>query len=176
MFLHSGVLFNCDNILGTVKGVEDWWSEEDLVCKGGGLGYWLAVSSVKRNLIQREYADPDVQKQKLIEFWLELDAFASWHRLSRAVKRVGQTQLASLITTYEQPPTGTSLIHSGLHLAVCVRNATYMIVQCSMYNVACYRLFGKVWSILCSSSLISSSYLIQYAIVYLYMIVDVGLR
>ena len=132
MFLHSGVLFNCDNILGTVKGVEDWWSEGDGFCRGGGLGYWLTVSSVKRDLIQREYADPDVQKQKLIEFWLELDAFASWHRLSRAVKCVGQTQLASLITTYEQPPTGIYMFHPLLAtFSCCVRSATYM------YNVGC---------------------------------------
>ena len=106
VFLHSGVLFNPENILGTVKGVEDWWSEGDVFCKGGGLGYWLSVSSVRRALRQKEYGDPDVQKMKLIECWMELDAYASWHRLSRAVQRVGQTQLASIITTYEQPPTG----------------------------------------------------------------------
>ena len=106
--VHSaGVLFNPHNIVGTVKGVEDWWSEEDEYCMGGGLGYWLTVSSVKRDLIQKENSDPDVQKMKLIECWMDLDAYASWHRLSRAVWRVGQTQLASLITTYEQPPTGT---------------------------------------------------------------------
>ena len=106
-FLQSaGVLFNPDNILGTVRGVEDWWSEGSVVCVGGGLGYWLAVSSVKRGIIQRNYSDPDVQKMKLIECWIKLDEYASWHRLSRAVWRVGQTQLASLITTYEQPPAG----------------------------------------------------------------------
>ena len=103
----AGVLFNCDNIVGTVKGVEDWWSEGDFYRGGGGLGYWLAVSSVKRDLIQRQYSDPDMQKTKVIECWLDVDGYASWHRLSRAVQRVGQTQLASLITTYEQPPTGT---------------------------------------------------------------------
>ena len=94
MFHDSGVLFNADNVLETVKGVEDWWSEGDEDCVGGGLGYWLAVSSGKRGLIQRENADPDVQKRKLIECWREHD-FASWHWLSRAVQRVGLTQLAS---------------------------------------------------------------------------------
>ena len=108
VFLDSaGVLFNPDNILGTVKGVEDWWSEGDGWCVGGGLGYWLAVPSVKRRQIQNEYSVPDVQKLKLIETWIEMDGYASWHRLSRAVQRVGQTQLASLITSYEDPPTGT---------------------------------------------------------------------
>ena len=106
--LHSaGALFNPHNIVGTVKGVEDWWSEGDGYCIGGGLGYWLAVSSVKRDVIQKENSDTNVQKMKLIECWMDLDACASWHRLSRAVQRVGRTQLASFITTYKQPPTGT---------------------------------------------------------------------
>ena len=111
MCLHSaGVLFNPHNIVGTVKGVEDWWSEGDYNCRGGGLGYWLAVSSVKRDLIRKENSDPDMQKMKLIEHWMDVDAYASWHRLSRAVQRVGQTQLASVITIYEQPPTGTDML------------------------------------------------------------------
>ena len=108
MFHDSGVLFNTGNVLETVKGVEDWWSKGDEDCVGGGLGYWLAVSSEKRGLIQRENADPDVQKRKLIECWREHD-FASWHWLSRAIQRVGLTQLASLITTYQHPLTGTCM-------------------------------------------------------------------
>ena len=111
MFHDSGVLFNTDNVLETVKGVEDWWSEGDGLCRGGGLGYWLAVSSEKRGLIQRENADPDVQKRKLIECWREHD-FASWHWLSCAVQRVGLTQLASLITTYQHPLTGIQCVHT----------------------------------------------------------------
>ena len=104
--LHSGVPFNCDNILRTVRGVKDWWSKGDLDCIGGGLGYWLAVSSVIIDRIQKNYVDPDMQQQKLIEAWMQLDVFPSWHRLSRAVQRVGETQLASTMTTYEQPPSG----------------------------------------------------------------------
>ena len=116
MFHDSGVLFNADNVLETVKGVEDWWSEGGYYCRGGGLGYWLAVSSEKRGLIQRENADPDVQKRKLIECWREHD-FASWHWLSRAVQRVGLTQLASLITTYQHPLTG---IIQSTHVYTCI--------------------------------------------------------
>ena len=82
-------------------------------CVGGGLGYWLAVSSVKRGTIQRSDSDPDVQKKKLIECWLDLDTCASWHRLSRAVRRVGQMQLASLITAYEQQPGGIIILNFG---------------------------------------------------------------
>ena len=74
--------------------------------QGRRVGLLAGLSSVKRDLIRKENSDPDVQKMKLIECWMELDAYASWHRLSRAVQRVGQTQLASLITIYEQPPTG----------------------------------------------------------------------
>ena len=84
-------------------------------CVGGGLGYWLAVSSVKRSTIQRSDSDPDVQKRKLIECWLDLDTYASWHRLSHAVRRVGQMQLASLITAYEQQPGGIILDFGTLH-------------------------------------------------------------
>ena len=104
--LHSGVPFNCDNILRMVRGVKDWWSEGDQYCRGGGLGYWLAVSSVIIARIQRNYVDPDMQQRKLIEVWMQLDVFPSWHRLSRAVQRVGKTQLASTMTTYEQPLLG----------------------------------------------------------------------
>ena len=89
-----------------VRGVEDWWSEGDDYCRGGGLGYWLAVSSVIRDRIRNNYVDPDVQQRKLMEAWMQLDVFPSWHRLSRAVQRVGETQLASTMTTYEQPPPG----------------------------------------------------------------------
>ena len=98
--------------------MKDWWSEGDAWCTGGGLGYWLAVSSVTRYLILKEFSDPDVRKKKLIECWLDLDGYASWHRLSRAVRRVGHTLLASLITTYiyEQPPTGTYTI--GRHTSL----------------------------------------------------------
>ena len=101
LFVVSGVLFNPHNVLETVKGVEDWWSEEDR----GGLGYWLAVSVRKRREIQESYGDPEEQKMKLIECWMA-HIFASWRWLSRAVQRVGQTQLASLISSYDTPTTG----------------------------------------------------------------------
>ena len=104
--LHSGEPFNCDNILRIVRGVKDWWSEGDNRCRGGGLGYWLAVSPVIIDRIRNNYVDPEVQQQKLIETWMQLDVFPSWHRLSRAVQRVGETQLASAMTTYELPPPG----------------------------------------------------------------------
>ena len=80
-------------------------------CVGGGLGYWLAVSSVERGIIRRSDFDPDVQKMKLIECWKNLDPYASWHRLSRAVQRVRQMQLA---TTYEQQPGGIMVFCNDL--------------------------------------------------------------
>ena len=100
---HKGVLiFNPHNVLETVKGVEDWWSEGGHYGRRGGLGYWLAVSEQKRKEIQEEYGDPDEQKMKLIECWMG-HVFASWQWLSRAVGRVGQTELASLISSYSHP-------------------------------------------------------------------------
>ena len=133
MFHDSGVLFNTDNVLETVKGVEDWWSEGSRRCRGGGLGYWLAVSSEKRDLIQRENADPNVQKRKLIECWREYD-FASWHWLSRAVQRVGLTQLASLITTYQHPLTGTCIYSHGCYNTPNVLCIISMI-QCTWVHI-----------------------------------------
>ena len=103
----SGVQFTPHNVLERVRVVEDWWSKGDDYCIGGGLAYWLAVSSARQSLIKERHTDPDEQKMKLIECWMELDGYASWHRLSRALWRVGQTELASLVVTYEQPPTGT---------------------------------------------------------------------
>ena len=105
LFVVSGILFNPHNVLETVKGVEDWWSQADEECRGGGLGYWLAVSVQKRREIQESYGDPEEQKMKLIECWMA-HVFASWQWLSRAVQRVGQTQLASLISSYDTPTTG----------------------------------------------------------------------
>ena len=110
MCLHSGVPFNCDNILKMVRGVKDWWSEGHRKCVGGGLGYWLAVSSVTIDQIRNNYVDPDKQQRKLVEAWMQLDVFPSWHRLSRAVQRVGDTELASSMTTYEQPPPGMYIL------------------------------------------------------------------
>ncbi|CAI8052833.1 hypothetical protein GBAR_LOCUS28913 [Geodia barretti] len=101
----KSVLFNPYNVLETVKGVDDWWSEGDYLCRGGGLGYWLAVSEQRRQEIEKQYDDPDEQKMKLIECWMT-HIFASWQWLSRAVGRVGQTQLAPLISSYDQPTTG----------------------------------------------------------------------
>ena len=108
--------------------MDDWWSEGDDECRGGGLGYWLAISFIQRELVQREHADPDMQKLKLIDLWLQLHAFASWHWLSRALQRVGHTQLATLIATYEQPPTGKQmapcvafLLSPSIALCVCCR-------------------------------------------------------
>ena len=104
-----------------MKGVEDWWSEGDHWCRGGGLGYWLAVSEQKRKEIQEEYGDPDEQKMKLIECWMD-HVFASWQWLSRAVGRVGQTQLASLISSYSQPTTGMESYVSFTKVIVCLCN------------------------------------------------------
>ena len=102
-FSYKGILIlNPQNVLETVKGVGDWCSEGGHYGRTGGLGYWLAVSEQKRREIQQQYGDPDEQKMKLIECWMT-HVFASWQWLSRAVGRVGQTQLASLISSYDQP-------------------------------------------------------------------------
>ena len=86
----------------------DWWSEGRLYCTGGGLGYWLAVSKAKREEIRQLHRDDPVkQQEELIAFWFALNSFLTWARVSRAVQRVGQTELASLISTYGQQPTGT---------------------------------------------------------------------
>ena len=92
--------------------MKDWWSKGDFWCREGGLGYWLAVSTVIIDRIQSQYVDRDVQQRKLLEAWMQLDVFPSWHRLSRAVQRVGETQLASDMTTYDQPPPGTCMGNS----------------------------------------------------------------
>lgn len=94
-------MLNLHHALETVKGVEDWWSEGDHYGRRGGLGYWLAVSLQKRHEIQEQYRDPNEQKVKVMECWMT-HMFASWQWLSRAVQRLGQTQLASLISSYHQ--------------------------------------------------------------------------
>ena len=104
----SGPVFNRGNVMQAVEGVGDWWSEESYGCVGGGLGYWLAVSKAKREEIcQLHHDDPVKQQEELIAFWFTVNSFLSWLRVSRAVHRVGHTELASLISTYGQPPTGT---------------------------------------------------------------------
>ena len=118
-FVVAGVLLNPHNVLETVKGVEDWWSEGDYLCREGGLGYWLAVSEQKRKEIQEEYGDADEQKLKLIECWMD-HVFASWQWLNRAVGRVGQTQLASLISSYSQPTTGMEFYKKSYISFTCI--------------------------------------------------------
>ena len=104
----SGPVFNRGNVLQAVEGVEDWWSEGDYHCRGGGLGYWLAVSKAKREEVRQLHRDDPVkQREALIAFWFAVNSFLTWVRVSRAVQRVGQTEMASLISTYGQPPTGT---------------------------------------------------------------------
>ena len=103
----SGPVFNRGNVLQAVEGVGDWWSEGDRWCRGGGLGYWLAVSKAKREEICQLHDDPVKQREELIAFLFAVNSFLSWARVSRAVQRVGQTELASHISTYGQPPTGT---------------------------------------------------------------------
>ena len=116
--------------------MKDWWSEGDRQCVGGGLGYWLAVPSVIIDQIRNDYVDPDVQQCKLMEAWMQLDVFPSWHRHSRAVQRVGETQLASTMTTYEQSPPGMYIpcwVPSGL------------VVQLA---VVCFDVYYICWSFL----------------------------
>ena len=104
----SGPVFNRGNVLQAVEGVGDWWSEGDPYCRGGGLGYWLAVSKAKREEIRQLHRDDSVkQQEELIAFLFSVNSFLSWLRVSRAVQRVGEIELASLISTYGQPPTGT---------------------------------------------------------------------
>ena len=105
----SGPVFNRGNVLQTVEGVGDWWSEGDEYCMGGGLGYWLAVSEAKRREIRQLHDDPVKQREALIAFCfaVTVNSFLTWARMSRAVQRVGEIELASLISTYGQPPTGT---------------------------------------------------------------------
>ena len=104
----SGPVFNHGNVLQALEGVGDWWSEGDDLCKGGGLGYWLAVSEAKREELRQLYRDDPVkQREELIAFCFAVNSFLSWLRVSRAVQRVGEIELASLISTYGQPPTGT---------------------------------------------------------------------
>ena len=104
----SGPVFNRGNVLQAVEGVGDWWSEGDEYCIGGGLGYWLAVSEAKREEIRQIYRDDPVkQREALIAFCFAVNSFLTWARVSRAVQRVGEIELASLISTYGQPPTGT---------------------------------------------------------------------
>ena len=103
----SGPVFNRGNVLQAMEGVGDWWSEGGRDGVGGGLGYWLAVSRNKRNEIRQLHReDPVKQREALIAFWFAVNSFLTWARVSRAVQRVGQTELASLISTYGQPPTG----------------------------------------------------------------------
>ena len=100
-FSASGPVFNRGNVLQAVEGVGDWWGRN-------GLGYWLAVSSAKREEICRLHRDDPVkQREALITFWFAVNSFLTWARVSRAVQRVGEIELASLISTYGQPPTGT---------------------------------------------------------------------
>ena len=104
----SGPVFNRGNVLQAVEGVGDWWSEMDYMGGGGGLGYWLAVSKAKREEIRQLHRDDPVkQQEELIAFLFSVNSFLSWLRVSRAVQRVGEIELASLISTYGQPPTGT---------------------------------------------------------------------
>ena len=103
----SGPVFNRGNVLQTVEGVGDWWSVGDYYCRGGGLGYWLAVSEAKRKEIRQLHDDPVKQREALIAFCFAVNSFLTWARVSRAVQRVGEIELASLISTYGQPPTGT---------------------------------------------------------------------
>ena len=103
----SGPVFNRGNVLQAVEGVGDWWSEGDWACVGGGLGYWLAVSEAKREEIRQLHDDPVKQREALIAFCFAVNSFLTWARVSRAVQRVGEIELASLISTYGQPPTGT---------------------------------------------------------------------
>ena len=103
----SGPVFNRGNVLQAVDGVGDWWSEGDEDCVGGGLGYWLAMSEAKREEIRQLHDDPVKQREALIAFWFTVNSFLSWLRVSRAVQRVGEIELASLISTYGHPPTGT---------------------------------------------------------------------
>ena len=103
----SGPVFNRGNVLQAVEGVGDWWSEGDVLCRGGGLGYWLAVSEAKREEIHQLHDDPVKQREALIAFCFAVNSFLTWARVSRAVQRVGEIELASLISTYGQPPTGT---------------------------------------------------------------------
>ena len=104
----SGQVFNRGNVLLAVEGVGDWWSEGGYRCEGGGLGYWLAVSKAKREEIRQLYRDDPVkQREQLITFYFSVNSFLTWVRVSRAVQRVGEIELAALISTYGQPPTGT---------------------------------------------------------------------
>ena len=103
----SGPVFNRGNVLQAVEGVGDWWSEGKDWCVGGGLGYWLAVSEAKREEIRQLHDDPVKQREALIAFCFAVTSFLTWARVSRAVQRVGEIELASLISTYGQPPTGT---------------------------------------------------------------------
>ena len=104
----SGPVFNHGNVLQAVEGVGDWWSEGNSWCIGGGLGYWLGVSRTKREEIRQLHRDDPVKQRKaLIAFLFAVNSFLTWVRVSRAVQRVGQTELASVISTYGQPPTGT---------------------------------------------------------------------
>ena len=96
MLLIAGIPISSDSVFHKVKRVDDWWSEGDGACRGGGLGYWLAVSPSDRRRILREFNDHQ-QKVKLIEFWLEMDTIPSWHWLRRALIRVGHPKLASQI-------------------------------------------------------------------------------
>ena len=108
----SGPVFNRGNVLQAVEGVGDWWSEGDHHCRGGGLGYWLAVSEDKRRAIRQLHRnDPVKQREALIAFLFSVNSFLSWLRVSRAVQRVGEIELASLISTYGQPPTGMYIHH-----------------------------------------------------------------
>ena len=102
----SGPVFNRGNVLQAVEGVGDWWSEGETWCVGGGLGYWLAVSEAKREEIRQLHDDPVKQREALIAFYFAVNNFLTWARVSRAVQRVGEIELASLISTYGQP-TGT---------------------------------------------------------------------
>ena len=104
----SGPVFNRSNVLRAVEGVGDWWSEGDYRCRGGGLGYWLAVSKAKgEEILELHRDEPVKQREALIAFWFAVNRFLTWERVCRAVQHVGHTGLASLISTYGQPPTGT---------------------------------------------------------------------
>ena len=127
---------NRDNILVNVKDVNDWWSEGDEECRGGGLGYWLAISSVMRQHIQNKYADPIKQKEKLIDLWLELDVFTSWHWLNRAVQRVGHTQMDS--TLFQQPAGIYYIILNTIHVQIYMKIQQFSCIQLYLLYIKYY--------------------------------------
>ena len=79
----SGPVFNRSNVLQAVEGVGDWWSEGDYRCRGGGLGYWLAVSKAKgEEILELHRDEPVKQREALIAFWFAVNRFLTWERVS----------------------------------------------------------------------------------------------